>query len=195
MNTADSLYSSHSSPPETAFGMAVSLMFWLSLLAACLLFALVSLAPKFLVTLQLRSQFDANQRRLVGLEQQAEQLQRVIDAIKTDTEFSTELTRVEFDALRPDEEVIPVDGPLKLDGRLVETPLEEPARIYEWYEPYVKTLASDHQLRMGLLGSATLLIIMSFTLLQTNNLVPRSSKQQPPESFWSSFVRRYSRQM
>jgi cell division protein FtsB len=195
MATAIHPHSSPSLRPETAFGMAVSLMFWLCLLAACLLFALVSLSPKLLVYLQLRSQFDANQRRLVGLEQQADQLERVIDAIKTDAEFSAELTRIEFDAVRPDEEVIPVDMALKLDARAVETPLAESPAVHEWYEPHVKTLASDQRLRMSLLGSATLLIILAFTILQPDQMGRVAVGQHSHDSFWRNIARRYSRQM
>ena len=109
MSTTVSTASSSTSRPETISGMAISLAFWLCLLLSAVLFAIVALSPKLFIYLQLRSQFDANQSRLVSLERQADQLQRVVHAIGNDKEFASELTRIEFDAVRPDEEVIPVD--------------------------------------------------------------------------------------
>ena len=193
MATAMSSRSLSSSRPETALGMVISLMFWLSLLVACVLFAVVSLAPKFEIYLQLRSQFDANQRRLVELELQAEQLQRVIEAIQTDVDFAAELTRIEFDAVRPDEEVIPVESALKLDARAVEKPLPEVIAEHVWYEPLVLRVASDDRLRFSCLAAATLLVILSFTMLQPARTEPLSSAHRDQASFWQSLRKRYAR--
>jgi cell division protein FtsB len=193
MSTADYSRPVPSSRPETISGMAISLIFWLCLLLACVLFALVSLAPKLQVYLQLRSQFDMKQQRLVALELQAEQLQRVIEAIRTDTDFAAELTRIEFDAVRPDEEVIPVDMALKLDARAVETPLPDMDAIHEWYEPIVTHLASDGGLRVSFLGAATLLVILSFTILQPARAEPISTVIRGRKSFWQNLHKRYAR--
>lgn len=179
---------------ETAFGMAVSLIFWMLLLAACGLFALVSLSPKLLVYLTLRSQFERNQRRLVELEFQAEQLQRVVDAIRNDTDFASELTRIEFDAVLPDEEVIPVDTALKLDARPANVALPPDDALKEWYEPFVRTFATDEQLRIRLLVSASLLVIFSFAGLQPSRADSISTASDSRKSFWQSLVQRYARQ-
>ena len=192
--TASSYRSTSTSPPETFSGMVISLVFWLFLFAAGILFAIVSLSPKLLVYLQLRSQFDVNQRRLVMLEQQAEQLRRVINAIRTDTDFAAELTRIEFDAVLPGEEVIPVDSALKLDARSVETPLPDFPAASEWYEPLVNHLASDHELRMGFLACAMLLVIVSFTLLQPMNHEQIATASHPTNSIWRNLRKRYARQ-
>ena len=181
--------------PETVSGMAISLAFWLCLLVAAVLFALVSLSPKLSVYLQLRSQFDTNQLRLVTLELQAEQLQRVIDAIRTDKDFAAELTRIEFDAVRPDEEVIPVESALKLDARAVETPLPAPASVHVWYEPIVKYFASDNTLRVSLLGAAAILVIVSFTMLQPAGAEQVSTGARGCSAIWQSLRNRYVRQL
>jgi len=192
MSTTDQSIAPHSLPPETAFGMAVSLLFWFCLLLAALLFAAVSLAPKLLDSLQLRSQFDQNQRQLVAMEHQTEQLQRVIEAIQTDADFSAELTRIEFDAVLPGEEVIPVEMDLKLDLRSLETPSLPPIQVVqEWFEPVVLRLASDTRLRNGFLGAAVLLVIVSFTAFApARTEVP--SNPQGHDSLWGQFRKRYA---
>jgi len=193
MSTTDQSIAPQSLPPETAFGMAVSLLFWFCLLLAALLFAAVSLAPKLLDSLQLRSQFDQNQRQLVAMERQTEQLQRVIEAIQTDADFSAELTRIEFDAVLPGEEVIPVEMDLKLDLRSLETPALPPIQaVKEWFEPIVLRLASDTRLRNGFLGAAILLVIVSFTACApARNEDPCTP--QGHDSLWGQLRKRYAR--
>jgi cell division protein FtsB len=182
---------SSSSRPETIAGMAISLFFWLCLIIACALFGVVSLSPKLLVYFQLRDQFEANQRKLVSLESQAEELQRVIQAIQTDAEFAAELTRIEFDAVRPDEEVIPVDVSLKLDSRVAARQSDGKA-FHEWYEPLVKTAAADERLRFGSLAIAGVLVIIAFTMLQpaSSEAVANDSR---PGAVWKTLRSRYER--
>ena len=191
MSTTDQSIAPQSLPPETAFGMALSLLFWFCLLLAALLFAAVSLAPKLLDSLQLRSQFDQNQRQLVAMEHQTEQLHRVIEAIQTDADFSAELTRIEFDAVLPGEEVIPVEMDLKLDLRSLETPSLPPIQVVqEWFEPIVLRLASDTRLRNGFLGAAGLLVIVSFTAFAPAR-TEDPSNPQGHDSLWGQFRKRY----
>lgn len=186
--------SSSTAPPETIMGMAISLMFWLSLLVAAILFAVVSLAPKLEVYLQLRDQFEVNQHKLVAMEREAEQLQQVIDAIKTDTDFAAELIRIEFDAVGPGEEVIPVDSPLKLDARESKTQVSSEPSPLDPIKPFVSRLASDAELRIMLLGTATLMVILSFTILQPPRADAAAIRQHQQGSFWKSLRGRYARQ-
>jgi hypothetical protein len=195
MATASRSDSSLVSPPDTISGMAISLAFWLCLLFAAILFALVALSPKFFIYLQLRSQFDMNQRRLVGFEVQADQLQRVIDAIRNDKDFASELTRIEFDAVRPDEEVIPVEVALKLDARAGELLPPTTTMVHVWYEPFVKHLASDSSLRMSLLAAAALLVVVSFSLLQPAGAAQLSTGVRGCNPVWQSLRDRYVRQV
>ena len=193
MLTASPSYSAHEQSPDTISGLVISLLFWLCMVVSAILFGMVSLSPKLLVYLQLRGQFDMNQRKLVALENQADQLQRVIDAMQNDKEFAAELTRIEFDAARPDEEVIPVEFPLKRDARAVETPLPEISIEHFWYEPVVKNLASDSKLRTSLLGAAAMLVVASFTLLQPAGLNPASKRNHQSKSTWQNLRNRYAR--
>ena len=193
MLTASPSYSAHEPSPDTISGLVISLLFWLCMIVAAVLFGVVSLSPKLLVYLLLRSQFDMNQRKLVTLENQADQLQRVIDAMQHDKEFAAELIRIEFDAARPDEEVIPVDFPLKRDARVVETPLPDVTAEHMWYEPVVRNLASDSKLRISLLGAAAMLVVASFTLLQPDGLSPVPKGTRRSRSTWQNLCNRYSR--
>lgn len=170
----------------------MSLIFWLCLLVAAGLFGLVSLAPKFSVYLHLRSQFDNNQRKLVALEEQAEQLGRVVHAIQNDPDFVAELTRIEFDAIGPDEEVIPVDGELQFDAAKVQTAVPEQIVRPEWYEPYVLYLASNGNIRVALLGAAAVLVIFSFTLLPPSGRELHTNHKNT--SLWQNLRNRYVRQ-
>ena len=195
MSTVSPSYSAHEQLPDTISGLVISLLFWLSIVASAILFGMVSLSPKLLVYLQLRGQFDTNQQKLVALENQADQLQRVIDAMQNDKEFAAELTRIEFDAARPDEEVIPVEFPLKRDARAIETPIPEISVEHVWYEPVVKTLASDSRLRTSLLGAAAMLVVASFTLLQPAGLSPAAKRNHRSKSTWQNLRNRYARRL
>lgn len=180
-------------PTETLMGMVVSLGFWICLLVSATLFGAVALSPKCLSYLRLRHQYDKNQRQLVALEQQAEQLRRVIAAIRNDKYFATELTRIEFDAVRRDEEVLPVDVALKLDARMVSKEPVEIESTAAWYQPIVESLSGDPNLRSGLLAASALLIVISFSLLQPGGAQDVSNETQTGNSIWRSLRNRYVR--
>ena len=192
-SVAAGLHTSSESRSETFSGMAFSLIFWVFLLIATGLFGLVSLAPKFCDYLQLRSHFDTNQRKLVALERQADQLGRVVHAIQNDTDFVAELTRIEFDAVGPDEEVIPVEGDLQFDARKGQAQVLEPNVVHEWYEPYVTSLASNSNLRMSLLGTAAILVIVSFTTLPPAGEGQGRARGHQHDSLWQNLRKRYVR--
>ena len=190
---AAGLHPSSESRSETFSGMAFSLIFWVCLLIATGLFGLVSLAPKFCDYLQLRSHFDTNQRKLVSLERQADQLGRVVNAIQNDPDFVAELTRIEFDAVGPDEEVIPVERDLQFDARKGQSPVPEPNVVKEWYKPYVTSLASNSNLRMSLLGTAAMLVIVSFTMLPPAGEGQGRTRGHQHDSLWQNLRNRYVR--
>lgn len=180
-------------PAETLSGLVISLAFWCCLLLAAGLFGVVALSPKFLTYLQLRNQFDANQQRLVALDKQAGKLQRVIDAIHHDKEFAAELARIEFDAVRPGEEVLPVESTLELDHRdLAESSADSGAGKKIFYEPFVQMLATDEYLRLTLLAASALVIVFAFTSLQPS-AVDGSRPVRESNSLWRSLRNRYIR--
>lgn len=180
-------------PPETVSGLVVSLLFWLSLVAATLMFAAVGLSPKVLERLRLSEQYEANQLRLVQTELQNDQLQRVLDAIKRDKEFAAEMTRIEFDAMRQDEEIIPVDPALRLSPRDLATPRTAAVIPAAWYRPLLVPFAENDLLRRNLLIAAAITVVVSFTWLQPTRPRSVAAPVQSRPSLWSGLRARYVR--
>ncbi len=178
---------------ETVSGMAVSLVFWSCLLLAASLFASVGLATKLAESLRLRDLYAVNQIELVAMERQNEQLRQVVRAIQDDPDFATELTRIEFDAVRPDEEIIPVTASLKLETRGVEMPRTQPALPRAWYRPWIAVLAENGPLRAKLLGAAALLVVISFTWLQPASAERFERQAKPAVTAWQTLRSRYVR--
>jgi cell division protein FtsB len=108
---------------DSSIEFGVSLSFWLALLTAAGLFAAVSLAPKLAAYLDVRDEHRAGQLRLLALERQQAELERVIDALKHDPQFAAELARLQFDAVRPGEEILPVDPSLSLNPNAISSGL------------------------------------------------------------------------
>ena len=173
--------------------MAVSLVFWSCLLLAASLFASVGLATKLAESLRLRDLYAVNQIELVAMERQNEQLRQVVRAIQDDPDFATELTRIEFDAVRPDEEIIPVTASLKLETRGVEMPRTQPALPRAWYRPWIAVLAENGPLRAKLLGAAALLVVISFTWLQPASAERFERQAKPAVTAWQTLRSRYVR--
>lgn len=181
------------SPPETVSGLLVSLMFWLSMLLATLLFAAVGLSPKLLEQARLNAQFQANQSQLVAIERQNERLQRVVDAIRNDQDFAAEMTRIEFDAVRTDEEIIPVDAELRLVPRDIDIPRISAAVPEVWYRPVIAPFAESDSLRQSLLAAAATLVIVSFTWFQPAARRSRPNLAVARKSVWQLLRTRYVR--
>ncbi len=178
---------------ETVSGMAVSLVFWSCLLLAASLFASVALATKLAESLRLRDLYAVNQIELVAMERQNEQLQQVVQAIQHDPDFATELTRIEFDAVRPDEEIIPVTASLKLETRGAEVPHMQPVLPLAWYRPWIALLADNGPLRAKLLSAAALLVVISFTWLQPASAERFERTAKPVVTAWQALRSRYLR--
>ena len=176
---------------ETVSGLIVSLLFWACLLLAASLFASVALAPKLTETLRLRDLYTVNQLKLVSVERRNEQLQRVVEAIQHDKDFATEMTRIEFDAVRSDEEIIPVAADLKLETRGIETPRVQPVVSRAWYRPWLTLLTENDSLRSSLLGSAAVLVVVSFTWFQPASADRIAKQVQFGRTAWQALRKRY----
>ena len=145
--------------------IGISVGFWLSLLVAAALYGSVALAPRLLIWMRLRSDFYSNQVQLVELDRQVEYLEQVADALENDPDFATELARVDLGAARPGDERIPVDDNLSLapNAAAPAAPRQVPADA--WYMFLVETCATDHQVRLTLLGTAALTVVLAFGFL------------------------------
>lgn len=150
---------------EPMAGVAISLTFWLMLLAAAALFALVSLAPKLATFLALRDQSLAQQHELVQLEREQAELERVIAALEHDPLFAAEMARMEFDAVRPGEEILAVDSDLILTPNK-SSPSVQPMIATSPWRPWVGILAEFQPLRWLLLAAAAVLVLIAFGWMQ-----------------------------
>jgi cell division protein FtsB len=181
---------------SVAWSVGVSLAFWLCLLAAAACFAAVALAPKVIQHQRLHAQYAANQHHLAAVERQTLQLSQVVAALREDSSFVEELARVEFDAVRAGEEVIPVAPALQLDARtrpLHPAPVKSAAPVWQ---PMLVLLATHQQLRSALLWSAAVLVILAFAWLQEPSATTvRAAPVVPPParpSWWQRLRARYT---
>ena len=177
---------------ETVSGLIVSLLFWFCLLLAASLFAFVALAPKLTETLRLRDLYVTNQIKLVSIERQNEQLQRVVEAIQHDSDFASEMTRIEFDAVRSDEEIIPVANDLKLETRGIETPRAQPVIPRAWYQPWLALLTENDSLRSTLLSAAAVFVVVSFTWFQPASAARLEQHVNLGRTAWQALRDRYA---
>lgn len=176
-------------PRAALRSLLVSLLFWLVLLTAGGCYAAVALAPKLVVWRDWDRRHRENQLELVALESRCTQLEQVIAALKHDPQFAAEMVRLEFDALAPGEEVIPVGRALAL-----QPPAQEPVPrshvAWEVGDPWLSALASEPTLRRVLLVSAAILVLAAFTFLQDGNT---TGHREPPRSAWTWLRERYRR--
>ncbi len=180
------------SATETVSGLMVSLLFWSCLLLAASLFASVALAPKLAETLRLRDLYSANQLQLVLIERQNEQFQLVVEAIQSDRDFAAEMTRIEFDAIRSDEEILPVAADLKLETRAIEAPRAHPVAARAWYRPWLTPLTENDSLRSTLLGAAAVLVVVSFTWFQPASAERIAQQARFGRTAWQALRDRYT---
>lgn len=147
-------------------GVAISLTFWLMLLTSAGLFAAVSLSPKLSSYLALRDQYAAQQHELLQLEREHGELERVIAALEHDPLFAAEMARMEFDAVRPGEEILSVDSALTLSPGIGSTSARRQLVSTSPWRPWIAILADVQPLRMILLATAAALVLIAFGWMQ-----------------------------
>ena len=143
----------------------VSLWFWLCLLCAAGLYAVVALAPGWFAALELQDEFDRNQRQLVSLEQKTGYLRQVVHALETEPDFAGELARVDFDAARPGDERIPVGPDLVLHISPSQSAPAVDISSHSWLRQILELGAHNRSVRFAILGFSALLILFAFTLV------------------------------
>ena len=162
-------------------GTLFSLGFWCSLFVAAGLYAAVTLSPKLRSVRELDQVRYEQQRRLLHLERLTEQLSLVVEALEHDSQFASEITRLEFDAARPGEELIQVDSELTLSPVSVSnTQAPAPHAVADTWQVTLDRLSADDHLRLRLLGSAALLVILAFTFLQDTPHSPSARSNSGP---------------
>jgi len=165
------------------------LWFWLCLLFAAGLYAVVALTPGWSASLKLRDEYDRNQRQLVSLEQRTGYLRQVIEALETEPDFAAELARVDFDAARPGDERIPVGPDLVLHASPPKPTTTIPIDSHSWLWRFLEMGAHNRTARSAILSFSALLVLFAFTLLP--NPYRRPDRPTTPSSWLTRLKRRY----
>ena len=149
---------------QTAGSLLISLAFWMSLLIAATMYAGVALSPKLADWINVRQQYLSNAMRLQELEDEADYLERVAAALKSDPEFAGHLVRANQNSGENDSEFVPVSHDLLFGGSVRKTH-EEPVVVQPAVADLVYHLASHHTHRHWLLAAAAGLTLTAFTLM------------------------------
>ncbi|MCH2212811.1 MAG: hypothetical protein MK110_16020 [Fuerstiella sp.] len=142
----------------------VSLAFWMILLSAALIYGSVAVAPRLYTWINIRHDFIQNAHQLNTLETEVDYLERVRDALESDPEFVRRMADASIAEGAGDGELIPVSGELlfgsedRLQERMPELEVTPGTSV-------AQRLAVDRTLRGVLLGSAGLLVVFAFTVL------------------------------
>lgn len=179
--------------PDSHASWAISLAFWLALLAAIGAYSLVALSPKLLSYIQLRHDYHSTQMRLVSLEHEVDDLHQVVDSLARDPEFVRKLASVEFGARRPGEERIAVDEHLQLSIRDNDPVFEMPADSLPWYGSMISPFAVNSRLRGTMLLASALTLVFAFMFLQPTPLVTVAEEQSSMPNTPSGILARYCR--
>ncbi len=143
-----------------------SVAFWLCLFVAAALFAIPHLAPKLLTHARLNSKYADNQARLITLAEHCEHLKIVQDALQSDPGFQAELARIEFDAVNPAEQRIPVGNGLTLNAIAAVPTQPPPGNTLPWYTGLLEYLAHNRPYTHCMLAFAAVLVVYGFVGLR-----------------------------
>lgn len=149
---------------QTVGSLLISVSFWMVLLLSASLYAAVALSPKLADWINVRQQYLSNAVRLKQLEDEADYLERVAAALKSDPEFAKRMVRANQNPGTEDSGFVPVSQDL-LFGGAVQTPDAEPQVVRPAVATLVFHLASHEQHRIWLLMAATGLTLSAFTFL------------------------------
>jgi len=153
-----------STASQTAGSLLMSVAFWLTLLVSALMYAAVSLSPKLADWIIVRQQYASNAARLKQLEDEADYLERVAAALKSDPEFARHLVRAAQSTPAANTDFVPVSQDLMF-GESNQTAQEPPHVVQPAIAALVFHLASHQTHRTRLLASAAGLTLLAFTLL------------------------------
>jgi hypothetical protein len=157
------------SSPAEAERLLPSLAFWFCLAFSAAILATVFLSPRLRTYRDLKRQYDGFERELIASEGDVDYLHRVVDALQHDPDFAAELARADF-SVSGSEERIAVAPALRLGG--IRKPAESvaldtsrpiPRNVLD--TPLLDSLSDNRSVRTSLLGAASLLVLVAFTLL------------------------------
>ena len=137
-----------------------SFLFWGLLLIAGTLYGSVAMAPKLSTYVGLNDEYVTGQAELVRLERQVHELQKITESLEQDPAILEELARIDLDATRPGEELIPLCDDLTLQSRVSKVRITESDSTDWWYSPFLTAFTSDQRLR------TMSLVLVAFTFFQ-----------------------------
>jgi len=168
-----------------------SLLFWSQLLLAVGLYAAVALAPKALVWEKLRADYLKTQSQLVNLEQQVDEVKKVVTALERDPRLIQELARIDLDATRPGEEKMELGSDLILQSGITQKRVHALEVSRPWYFPLLSTFAENTKLRTTSLTVAASLVLIAFTFFQPSETATFSSGWSSVRSGVATLAARY----
>jgi len=177
--------------PQTVGSFLISVAFWSTLLVSALMYAAVSLSPKLADWISVRRQHAANAMRLQELEDEADYLERVAAALKTDPEFAQRLVHATQSG-RTSHEFVPVSDRLIFGGTNAKTSVARPL-VQPAVADVVMHLARHQQHRRWLLFGAAGLTMLAFTLLNESGAGIMQAAFSSMIGFSQAAVARYRR--
>lgn len=152
---------------------AISVAFWLALLAAATAYAAFVISPKLINFVRLRHDYGTTQVRLVMLEHETSDLQEMVDSLeRRDPVLQRKLAMVDFGAMRRGEELIAVDEDLQLSIHDNDPVFDLSQNELPWYGSLIEPFAFNPNVRRITLLSAAAVLVFAFMFLQesaTNN--------------------------
>lgn len=148
---------------QTVGSLFISIAFWSTLLVSAVMYAAVSLSPKLADWISVRQQHAANAVRLQALEDEADYLERVAAALKSDPEFAHRLLHATQSGAAQNE-FVPVLNSQMFGGAKAKSSVPQPL-VQPAVAEVVMHLASHQQHRTWLLFGSAGLTILAFTLL------------------------------
>ena len=177
------------SVPQTVGSFLISIGFWSTLLVSSSMYAAVSLSPKLADWISVRQQHAANAMRLQELEDEADYLESVAAALKSDPEFAHRLVHATQSG-NTQNEFVPVSGSLIFGGTKAKSSVPRPL-VQPAVAEIVMHLASHQQHRTWLLFGAAGLTILAFTLLNESGAGIMQAACSSMAGFSQAAVARY----
>lgn len=162
-------------PAESSAGsLLVSLAFWCTLTVASLMYAAVSVSPRLEEWLTARDQYTTNARRLQVLENEVDELERVVTAMKKDPQFARRMSEQirllpgsvsasTFEDMQGSQQPsLPSSfTPANTPDHAALPSAAVPRELRRW----TLELATDRKLRNWMLATSAGLTLLAFTLL------------------------------
>ncbi len=162
MNAETQTANRHLHPLES---LAISISFWLTLLLASLLFALLTLSPRWVEITHLQSLSRSNQEQLSQTNQEIHHLNRVATAMVEEPEFVSRLAKKEFSLAAQGSVQIQVEKNLNYDARV--PTLMQTTKQFEnaWYNDLLRQFSVHSRLRTPCRWGAAGLFLVAFLFL------------------------------